>query len=127
MSCRSARAALFVAGLGVLSLTAGCTIRHVHAGNRVTAEQVAALATITTKAEVLEQVGPPAAIELLPQGSVFLYRHVRSRGEGLEITAVQASFERSESDRRDETLRVEFDKQGRVVSYGFRAEPFPGD
>ncbi|MGA1202352.1 MAG: hypothetical protein ACO4BJ_05130 [Planctomycetota bacterium] len=97
----------------------GCTVSERYEGNRVSPGQVALVSQLETKAEVLRRIGPPDGIELLPNGSSFLYRHVMSASEGFELSAARARYERESSDVRGEVLWIEFDKQGRIRSHGF--------
>ncbi len=108
----------------VAVVLSGCTIRREFIGNRLTQEDLEALPTLETKGEVLETIGPPSKIELRMDGSAFVYRYELQRGSGLAISAFQATFDNSTSDRRADLVIVYFDKQGRVERYGFARSGF---
>jgi len=110
---RRALAALLLAPL------AGCTISNEFDGERPTVAQLEALVAARTKAEVLEQVGPPAEVGLQLDGSVFVYRLRFEEDDDLSLSFFRASFDYSSIDRRVQRLAVFFDKQGNKTGYGF--------
>lgn len=110
------RAAGVVASL-VLAL-AGCTITREFDGEEPTVDQLHALVEARTKAEVLDEVGPPEAIGLRMDGSVFVYRFRFEEQDSLNASFFNASFDYDTTDRRVQRLAVFFDKRGRKTGFG---------
>jgi outer membrane protein assembly factor BamE (lipoprotein component of BamABCDE complex) len=102
----------------VLAACVGCTISREYDGQQLGPEQLEALANVETKAEVLEQVGPPEDMGLLQDGSVFIYRFRREALENLNLQFFRATFDYESTDRRTDRLVVLFDKRGQVTGYG---------
>ena len=123
----SRRCSLFAAVLLAAALGAGCTIQTARIGNRLTAEDLQPLATVKNKHEILTQIGPPSSIELLPDGSAFVYRCAIGEGSQFRLSALEASYDSQESDSRAQLLRITFDKSGQVRDYGFSIRPFDED
>ena len=117
---------ILVAGFAATTVV-GCTIRREFIGNRLTVEDLAPLPSLGTKGDVLASIGPPSEIRLRHDGSAFHYRFDVQRGSSLNLTALQASFDNSTSDRRADRLVIEFDKAGSIVRYGFAASGFSED
>ncbi len=113
-----------VAGL-LLSAGVGCSITRVYRGTplRAVPDQVLS-AGVTTKAQVLQVLGPPDRIVRQHDGDAFLYRFVRRNVDALELeepvftNLTLFSFTRNE--QRDDTLLVLFDPDGIVQSWGAR-------
>ena len=116
--------ALFAIALFGTVLVSSCTIRTEQIGNRLSEADLRPLATLTSKREVLETIGPPSTIELLPDGSAFTYRCALGEGTQLRISALEASYDSQNSDRRQQLLRITFDKRGQLRDYGFSVRPF---
>ncbi|HBP17252.1 MAG TPA: hypothetical protein DEA08_05565 [Planctomycetes bacterium] len=102
----------------VLLAQAGCTIGREYVGGQLGEQQLEQLATLHTKAEVLEVLGPPNDMGLQLRESVFLYRVQREAAENLNLSFFRASFDYQQIDRRTDRLIVFFDKGGRVTRYG---------
>lgn len=131
MSCPGSegpRRWLAAALLLLLLAASGCTIRREFDGETLTRAQLEALAQATTKAEVLERVGPPMDVGLQLGGSVFVYRYRWEEADDLNLSFFRASFAYETTERRTSRLLVLFDKQGRKTGQGFdRAGAEDGD
>ncbi len=96
----------------------GCTITHRNSGDQLSDDDLLLLAELETKAQVLEVLGPPTDMELRIDGSVFHYRFRVERGSSLQLSAFEASLDRSSRDRQADRLLVQFDKAGQITRYG---------
>ena len=112
MGPRSVIAAVVVA-------LAGCSITREFDGERPTVDQLQALIDARTKAEVLENVGPPVEVGLQLDGSVFVYRFRFEEADNLNLSFFRATFDYDVTDQRVARLVVFFDKAGRKTGFGF--------
>lgn len=106
---------LFIA---LLVLLAGCTLRRIHSGSKFPENLETILTVGMTKGQVLEVLGPPDAMGLRLQGTIFIYRYSNQADEDLKLSAFQGSFNYGSSDLRTARLVVFFDKKGRVTAFG---------
>lgn len=102
-----------------------CTIGHKCVGNPVrTAPEMQIVIGTTTRADVLRVFGPPDKLMRRPDGDAFLYTQEREESQSFRIREPiilrQDLYAWSDSDARSDRLLILFDRDGRVVSYGYR-------
>ena len=102
----------------VCALLCACTLKRDFVGAPKSTEAVRLIRTGMTKADVLEIIGPPDAMGLRLDGSVFIYRYRDAGGEGLKVSIMQASIAYEASRRRTSRVVVFFDKKGYVTGIG---------
>jgi hypothetical protein len=120
MSCARA-----LASLAVLMLASGCIIVRTYVGNELPAISDGQLIPgVTTKADVLQDLGPPDRLVRQYEGDVFVYAYIR-RNESTfmleepvftHLTILSYTKEQEKSDR----MVVLFDRSGIVSGVGFR-------
>jgi hypothetical protein len=108
---------LALALLPVLAATSapGCTFSRVNAGRPIGSADAALVAPGTPEAAVLERLGPPDLVLLLPSGPAFEYAFATDTSRALDLSAFNGSFHYNEAHARRDRLLVAFDPRGRVA------------
>lgn len=104
--------------IAILCAVGGCTLSRVRLGQPVTAEQAARIEEGSSKAAILDLLGPPDQVAVEARGTVFEYLYRQQSGRELEITVFRASFTYQEAYSHADRLVIRFDQDGRVREYG---------
>jgi outer membrane protein assembly factor BamE (lipoprotein component of BamABCDE complex) len=109
----------------VVFLTSACTIVKVYEGNplKVNPDGIIKIGH-STKAEVLRNFGPPTRFARQYDGDIFIYEYINNQGQMFELkepllTQTKFFLYKKMIARRDLFL-ILFDKQGVVLSYGYK-------
>jgi hypothetical protein len=123
-------------GVGVLSvMLSGCVMARTYRDHPLDEQKIASIEPgVTTKAEVLERLGPPQEIdpreitavnlspepfEPLPERVVAsrYFRYTYTRGNGQALIALLFNY--LEFDEKSDSLVIFFDDQNKVQAYAF--------
>jgi hypothetical protein len=101
----------------------GCTLRRDYLGSPVRLDGTQAIvAGLTTKGEVLSQLGPPDGIVRQFDGDIFVYRYVRRNTATFRIEEPVFTnleiFSWTRSEQRHDSIVVLFDEEGIVQQVG---------
>jgi outer membrane protein assembly factor BamE (lipoprotein component of BamABCDE complex) len=129
MHCRKRRratASALAAGLAIaLGAGAGCTIQHYYIGSKLPTEGMDGTihVGVTTKAQVLAQLGAPDELRRQFDGDVFVYRYMRMNSSQIKIEEPIRStdlYVYKRVDEKSDRVVVLFDRAGLVSGVGVR-------
>ncbi len=113
----SLRLALFL--IGSLPILPACTITSTVAGEELPASALESLQRgVSTEADVLRALGPPADLGRLQTGLIFVYRLTEESLQSLSISYSIGSGGYTGEVKRPGTLVVFFDRKGVVTGWG---------
>ena len=125
------RAGALAAGLCLLLVWLGCTVRVYHAGDgRFLGSSPGWQPGVTTALEVAQELGPPDLVRWSGERMTFIYRFQRRVGTSLAVSFYLRLFRREHGRQEDSTLVVVFDGDDRLLYHGRSeapAEDWAGD
>ena len=106
----------------VVSLLSGCALSFSEIGTRVPGADGLQIGR-STKAEVLEALGPPHLVRRQFDGELYTWRHTESRRRSLTVLPVYVkAFYYSDLESRRDDLSLLFDREGVLQGVGLRRE-----
>jgi hypothetical protein len=103
-------------------LLSGCAITYTEVGAPVPVPDGLEIG-VTTKAEVLERLGPPRIVRRQFDGELYSWRRTKSRRRSLTLLPVYVrAFYYSSGESRRDDLSLLFDPEGVLRGVGLRLE-----
>lgn len=105
-----------------LSLLSGCALTFTEVGAPVPGSEGLEIGR-STKAEVLDTLGPPRLVRRQFDGDLYTWRRTRSRRRSLTLLPVYVkAFHYSDLEWRRDDLSLLFDREGVLRGIGLRRE-----